>query len=426
MVGTGITIAVAIIALIGMAVAGACEAQGRGIRVSEAREVKHWLRGAATLSIIGAVPAFIARPNPEFPAAIYDTVDGLTALFVVLGLACLGASIYRLVPAWRRYQGEREEEQRRRQIAAAGGPYPQISSEMAESLNQCLPELTVQADQHSDDGNHANAVVDSEAEGQRYVIYALPLEHLLLDKGKRLNPNALRRASAAAASFAGRPILWAPSHPERGAQGYYAEHKGEPRPYVVEGKDVHLAEAIRKFELAARSERRRREARQAERDAQKSDPRHHQPIRGQASADHARRQHDRETWERFNLLSPRHPQIIDEIERRTRRVCDSCLNVIAEGDGKVVVTDHDHVCRNDASVRLALDEGSQAITQHMPDCGQCHYETPDLYESCVSRLTLVHPGKCPPSPYDAEEVERQAEHEQRERLAALGQSMGNQ
>lgn len=420
---TALSTAAAGMTLLGTAVAGAYERQADGFGAQVAREFRYWLRAATVFFILPILPGFISRPDPDLPAAIHNVLSSLAPLFVTLGLLCLAVSVYKLVPAWRRYQAERERIRQRRQIAETGAGYSEISAEVAESIRQCLPELTVQANVRSDDGHTANLVIDSEAEGQRYVVYALPYEHLHLEaRGGAINPNAVRRAAEVARSLDGRPLLWTQQDPSAGARGYYVGHDRDPQPYVVEGKDIHLAEAINKFELAARSERRRREAREASRKAQEDDPRFHIPIRNSMSANQARSQNNRDTWERFNLLAPRHPHIREEVQRRTRNLCDACLNPLPEGEGKVVVTDHNHICRNENTVRIALSDSDQPITQDMPDCGQCHYENPEFYESCLSRLTVVHPHKCPPPPDDPEEAQKEAEHQHRERLARLGKS----
>ncbi|ABM62153.1 hypothetical protein [Halorhodospira halophila] len=419
---TGISIVATVLALLIWAVAASYERQAEGLNAQVARDVKYWQRGAAIFFIISLLPSLISRPAPDLPRAVYETLSGLAPVFLLFGLLCFGAALSKLIPAWRRHREAREREQRRRQVAARGGPYPELSAALADSIRQCLPELEVATDQHSPEGHHASLVIESPMEQQRYVIYALPREHLHLDGGRGVNPNAVRRACETAAAFSGRPILWAPMPSHGTPQGYAAEGSSELRPYIVEGKDIHLAETVKKFDLAARSERRRRETREAARAASEGDPRHHIPIRSETSSDRGRRQHDRESWERFNLLAPRHPHIVEEVERRTRELCDRCLMQIPEGNGEVVVTDHDHICKNDASVRIALNEGNETLTQHMPDCGQCHYETPELYEECLSRLTLVHSGRCPANPDDPEEIERQQEYEQRARMEALGRS----
>ncbi|MFW6379989.1 MAG: hypothetical protein ACOCZF_01095 [Halorhodospira sp.] len=421
---TTLSIPATVLALLVLGVASTYERRAHGADTVAAREVRHWQRGAATFFFLSMLPGLVSRPQPEVAAAIHEALSAVAPFFLLFGTLCFIACISKVIPAWRRLQARRAEEARRLEIAAQGGPYPALSAPLAESLRQCMPELAVQVDQRDDTGHHASLVIDSPVEAQRYTVYALPREHLHLPQGKGLNTNAIARARAAAEAFEGRPVLWAPL-PEHGTpRAYYAEHELDPRPFVVEGKDVHLAEAIHKLELTARSERRRREAREAARQATEGDPRHHIPIRSDVPAEHARRQHDRESWERFNLLAPRHPSIVQEIERRTRQTCDRCLMPIAEGTGTVVVTDHDHICKNDASVRIALGDTHDSVSQSMPDCGQCHYENPELYEACLNRLTLVHTGKCPPSPTDAEEAERDAAYEHRARLAALGRSIG--
>ncbi len=423
MVMTTVSVLATVIAGLILMIAAAVERQAEGFGARVASEVKYWQRGAFSLFFITLIPAFISRPTPELAEAVYDSLSALAPFFLLLGLLCFIASLSKLIPAWRRHQAQRAEAARRREIAARGGPYPELSAAVVHSIRQCLPDMDVQADRRDEQGNHANLIAESEQEKQRYIVYALPREHLHRPGGAGLNPNALNRACNVAAAFDGRPILWAPLPQHGTPQGYYATHDSELRPYVVEGKDIHLAEAIKKFELTARSERRRREAREAARAAEEGDPRYHVPVRSETPAQRARQQHDRESWERFNVLAPRHPHMREVVERRTRLLCDRCLNRLPEEGGKVVPTDHDHICKNDASVRMVLDESNEPITQTMPDCGQCHYENPELYEECVSRLTLVHPGECPPSPDDPEEQQRQADYEHRQRMAELERSL---
>lgn len=420
---TVLSVAATLLSLLLLLLAGHYARHAGGLNAALARDFGYWQRGAAAFFAIGALPRLIARPELEMAAAIHRGLSALVPLLLLLGAVCLGAGLHKLIPALKRYRAQREQAQRQQQIARRGGPYPQLSAEVVESIRQCAPEMTLQADRYDAAGRHANLVIDSEEEQQRYVVYALPREHLLPDGDNGpVNPNAVQQAVEVAQGLEGRPILWAPLSPQGSPVGYYAPGEtAEPRPYIIEGKDVHLAELAKKFDLVARSERRRREAREAERRAKEDDPRSHIPIRTETRAEVAKQRHDRDSWERFNILAPRHPHIIDVIRRRTGDLCDRCLQqVVPEDNGKVVVTDHDHICKNEASVRIALDGSQQGAAQTMPDCSQCHYETPELYESCLSRLTWVHRGECP----DAEEdAERDAEFDRREKLAELGRSL---
>lgn len=426
----------AIISILLIIVAGSLESKaqrdGQRMEAEVAKDVKHWQRGAATLFAISALPALIARPQPDLAAAVYDALDALAPVFLLLAALCFFASANKVIPAWKRYKAQREQEAKKRQIAAQGGPFPQISAAVAQSLGQCLPEMGLKTDVRDEQGNHASIVIDSEEENQRYIVYALPRDNLFLaqgndskaEKGSKgeqpLNQNALLNAAKAAKQQNGRPILWTPLGAKGNPNGYYASVDWDPRPYIVEGKDIHLAEAVKKFELTTRSERRRREAREAARQAKEGDPRYHLPVRTQVSAEKGRSNNNREAWERFNLLAPRHPHIQEVIRRRTHNLCDKCVqNIVPEDNGKIVVTDHDHICKNDASIRMVLDDGPEQVQQNLPDCAQCHYENPEYYESCVSRLTLVHAGECPDPDKNAE---REAEFDHQEKLAELGRS----
>ncbi|BAU57526.2 hypothetical protein HH1059_08330 [Halorhodospira halochloris] len=397
-----------------------------------ARDVKHWQRGAATLFAISALPSLISRPQPELAEAVYDSLDALAPMFLLLASLCFVASINKVIPAWRRYKAQREQDARRRQIAAQGAPYPEISAAVAQSLSQCLPDMELQTDVRDKLGNHASLLLQSGEENQRYVVYALPRDNLFVNNdskkgsegsknnGLTINHNALLRAANAAKQHDARPILWTPLGPKEQVNGYYAPVDWDPRPYVVEGKDIHLAETVKKFELTARSERRRRESREAARKAKEGDPRYHVPVRTDTSAERGRNNSNRDEWERFNLLAPRHPHIQEVIRRRAHNLCDKCVqNIVPEENSKIVVTDHEHVCKNDASIRIVLEDSPEQVPQNLPDCAQCHYEHPEYYESCVSRLTLVHSGNCPDVHKNAE---RDAELDRQEKLAELGRS----
>lgn len=407
--------------------------EGQRMEVELARDVKHWQRGAATLFAISALPSFISQPQPELAAAVYDALDALSPMFMLLAGICFIASINKVVPAWRKHKAQREQDARKRQLARQGGPYPEISAAVAKSLGQCLPDMEMQTDVRDELGNQASIVLDSQEENQRYIIYALPRDNLFLNNDGRkstsakktnltVNNNALSRAANAAKQLHGRPLLWTPlSSNDNNPNGYYAPVEWDPRPYIIEGKEIHLAEAVKKFELTARSERRRRESREAARKAKEGDPRHHIPVRTATTAEKGKNNsNNRDGWERFNLLAPRHPHIKEVIQRRTRNLCDKCVQTIGpEEPSKIVVTDHDHTCKNDASVRMVLEDNPEQLPQNMPDCAQCHYENPEYYESCVSRLTLVHAGKCPEP---GKSAEREAEFDHKERLAELGRS----
>lgn len=439
MITTTLSATGAVISVLVMIVAGTYERRAQSssqrLEAEVARDVKHWQRGAATLFTISALPSLISRPSPELAGAVHEALDALAPMFLLLGAICFIASVNKIIPAWRRYKSQREQDSRKRQVAAQGWPFPEISAAVAQSLSQCLPDMSVQTDVKDDQGNHASLIIDSAEEDQRYVVYALPRDNLLLlvnngnstEKSKKqkitVNHNAVLKAASAAKKFDGRPLLWTPLASKGNPTGYYAPVEWEPRPYVIEGKDIHLAETIKKFELTSRSERRRREARESARKAKEGDPRYHQPIRTETSAEKGRSSNNRDSWERFNLLAPRHPHMQEVIRRRTHNLCDKCVQkIIPEDSGKVVVTDHEHICKNDSSVRIVLEDSPEPVPQTMPDCAQCHYETPEYYESCVSRLTLVHSGKCPDPEKNAE---KDAEFARQEKLAELGRSFKN-
>ncbi|MBK1733929.1 hypothetical protein CKO15_01260 [Halorhodospira abdelmalekii] len=450
MVTTTIGAIATVLSLLLMIAAGTFEARaqrlGKRLDAESARDIKYWQRGAASLFAIATLPGLISRPAPEFAAAVHDALSALSPMFLLLGALCFIASASKILPAWRRYREQRAQDAQKQRLAELGDPFPEVSAAIAQSLEQCLPGMTVKRDVRDGDGHHASLLLEPNGEGEaegRYIIYALPRVNLFKGEGKEkgkdrgnaaqrqgtnrateaadgshvnLNLNAVSRAAKAASAFEGRPLLWTPA--QGNPTGYYAPVDWEMRPYVVEGKDIHLAEAIKKFELAGRSERRRREAREAARKAEEGDPRHHLPVRTEITADKARAAaSDRDGWERFNRLAPRHPHMIEVIRRRARNICDLCTQtIIPEESGKIAVTDHEHVCKNDATVRIALNEGPEPVSQNMPDCAQCHYEYPELYESCVSRLTTTHSGKCPDPQKNAE---RDAELDHREKLARL-------
>lgn len=369
--------------------------------IAKARSFSEQQKGAAISFLIGALPGMMTRPELELLDSAYTALEALSPVALGLGLVLVVSSVVTLIPAAMNFMRRRQQLAEEAARAREGHNYPETPTNVIESITAAARDFDVEVDVPTPHGLANLLIITDEG---RHAIYILPPDHL-----RRGGKAALSRAVSIAEILEAQPILWAA--PRGSPRGYKAQSSNA---YVLEGRAEHLLTLIRRLDRAARAARER----EAERDKQRQKSRAHNPIWSDIDWELARNRQDREGWERFTSQAPRHPAMQDVLYRRTEGQCGRCRQPVTNDQNwEVIVTDPDHSCRNPTSVRIVPRDSVDDIPEQMPDCAQCHYEHPEFFESCISRLTIAHAGQCPepPKPKKDDKIE-ETDFEKRARL----------
>lgn len=396
----------ALLIILGIAAAIASVAAGHYARtrrvgpIAKARSFSEQQKGASIAFFIASIPGLMARPSQELMESAYTALEALRPVAAGLGLILVATAVFTLIPAVMNFLRTRQTQAEEIARARQGLNYPETPANVVENIGAAARDFDVDVDQHTPQGI-ANLLITTD-EG-RYAIYILPPEHLY--KGHQA---ALPRAVSIAEMLDAQAILWAA--PQGAPRGYKAQGHNA---YVLEGRQDHLLKLIRRLDRISYSARQR----EKERDKKREKARAHDPIWSDVDWELAKARQDREGWERFTAQAPRHPAIQDVLFRRTEARCGRCRQAVAnENDWEVIITDPDHTCRNPQSIRLVPRDSVDDVPEQMPDCAQCHYENPEWFESCISRMTIAHVPQCPPPPEKKASSLEETDMERRARL----------
>jgi hypothetical protein len=114
------------------------------------------------------------------------------------------------------------------------------------------------------------------------------------------------------------------------------------------------------------------------------------------SSGEARGRHQREPWLMFARRMQRHPYVRSFLMSRDSGHCCPCCDQPLWLHQRLLLhhTDYDHHCQSTRRVEFPTpSERNPNRTFRGPDCEACHAENPAAFNSCVSRLVMVH-GLC--------------------------------
>jgi hypothetical protein len=99
---------------------------------------------------------------------------------------------------------------------------------------------------------------------------------------------------------------------------------------------------------------------------------------------------DSDAWHLFARQITRNPFVQDYLQKRQAHRCPWCaLSVIGNIGIQIHHIDYDHVCGFGQTIVV------QRLTRKatVPDCRSCMTLHPELFQSCMKRLRLIH-GRC--------------------------------
>ncbi len=349
--------------------------EGETVLARQWRVARSWQDLAIVVAVIALLPTVISRPQ----VPILEEAHRLLSIAwpIVLAAALVGAaiSVRQMTPEIRRVLEERRQEMLRRARAKDGENTKSTPISLQEWLQQHGPDYEYQFDVKTPRG-HANIVI-ATGEG-RYAIYMLPEEHF-----KRGFAHAVVRCSTIAEALGAKGMIWVSD-----ATQEEVRQSAKYRVFVVLGSLSRILKLIQSLDEKIKKQRERKEERKR-RQMEKSQQRTHW---GSIDARRAMERHDRQGWERFARKAPIHPEMRDMVYRRSGGKCAICnMHIDPNTAWEAMVTDYDHECRHPHTIHL-VPHGIAYTERHaMPDCTDCHYENPELFESCIERLASVHP-----------------------------------
>lgn len=328
--------------------------------------LRTWLDATLVCGGLAVLPALISRPGGWILATVHDSLALLAwplGLLALLALAMAARTLYEDVAV---YMDRAEKKREQQEAVQHGKQLNQTPRSLRQLIEENFPDLDCDYDV---DTIHGKANLLIRTPHAVHPVYILPEEQA--EKGL---PHALPRAAAVGRDLETRAILWVPRQQDRPPR-----HNGEHGVFVLQGSMEGLHRLVERIE---RIERRRHERAEARRQRREREAR--------AQSSRSRREHSRYAWKRFAEQAPLHPTVRRTVAHRAGHRCAVCNERIESQDLVVFITDPDHSCSNSDS-RLLTPAGPQYQERvEMPDCSQCHYDFPEKFEGCLSRMRPAH------------------------------------
>jgi hypothetical protein len=101
---------------------------------------------------------------------------------------------------------------------------------------------------------------------------------------------------------------------------------------------------------------------------------------------------DKSAWRNFAQRITRHPDVQRYLQTREAGLCTHCKQPL-HGKFQIHHIDYDHHCSFGVTKKIAAPTPKRPNrVRSIPDCQACSLQRKELFDECMSRLTVVHAG----------------------------------
>lgn len=331
------------------------------------RRMRTWLDATLVIGVLALLPSLVSRPQGWVLETVYETFSLLALPLGLLAALTLALALREAQEDFTDFIDQRRNARAEVEASHSGEPLRHTPLSLRQWIAEKFPELECEYDVPSAHGQ-ANLLIRTEH--AIHPVYILPEERV----GQGL-PYALPRVAQLGKDFESNAILWIPRNDDRPPR-----HNADHQVFIQEGSLDALHRLVVRIERIAKRRHERQEARQARR-REREERKNEGPWS---------RRHSRYAWKRFAEQAPVHPTVRRTVAHRADHRCAVCGERIESADLRVFITDQNHSCSNPDS-RLLTPVGQEHTERvEMPDCSQCHYDFPEKFEGCLSRMKPAH------------------------------------